>query len=192
MLTFKSDKFGGGGDVPLTPAAGETMTLTDDSGTQFTLSPTPQVANTGKVLPTDPDFLNPGQLSVLTYATDDNTIGSGKGGVVVLNVTVSSPGGGNHGLLVKTTAQGTNGSVEIGTINVSGGRRFCPHPQIPPAAVRRRSTIRARPLERHQRRPMAPRRSTSSSKARPPSTSGASPAPATSIQSTTKPPMAKS
>ena len=121
---FKSDKFGGGADVPLTPAAGETMTLTDDSGTQFTLSPTPQVANTGKVLPTDPDFLNPGPLSVLTYATDDNTIGSGKGGVVVLNVTVTSPGGGNHGLLVKTTAQGTNGSVEIGTINVSGGRDF--------------------------------------------------------------------
>src|SRR5581483_7589453 len=85
---------------------------------------TPLVDNTARQLPTDPEFLNPGQLQVLTYSLDDNTAGSGKAGVVVINVTVLSPGGGNHGLEIKSTAKGTHGSVEIGTITVSGGRTF--------------------------------------------------------------------
>ncbi len=119
----------------ITPIVGESLNLTDDSGTRFTLIPTPQIGNPARVLPTDPEFLNPGQLSVTTLGVDDASPAGGKSGVIVLNVTVTSPTGGNHGLLVESNAQGTNGSVEIGTINVSGGRDFVFTPAVAATAT---------------------------------------------------------
>ena len=112
---FKPSTFGGTPDSPSVLNPGQTIRLIDDSGTAFKLTPTPLVNNTAKTLPTDPDFLNPGNLSVLTYPVDDN-----KAGVVVLNVTVDSNSGNtaNHGLEVDTGATGTNGSVEIGSITM--------------------------------------------------------------------------
>jgi hypothetical protein len=112
---FKPSTFGGTQDTPSVLAPGQTIRLIDDSGTAYKLSPTPLVKNTAKTLPTDPDFLNPGNLSVLTYPVDDH-----KAGVVLVNVTVdSNPGNvANHGLEVDTGAVGTNGSVEIGSITM--------------------------------------------------------------------------
>ena len=111
----KSSAFGGGSDNPIVLNPGETHRLIDDSGTSFEVSPTPQVANTARLLPTDPQFLNPGNLSILTYAVDDHK----GGGVVVVNITVDSRFGSgtpNHGLLIQSDAAGANGSVEIGEI----------------------------------------------------------------------------
>ncbi|HEX3358040.1 MAG TPA: hypothetical protein VHS31_13795, partial [Tepidisphaeraceae bacterium] len=118
---FKSSVFGAGNDVATTLAPGKTMRLIDDSGTNFKLSPTPLVANPNFGLNGDTNqFLNPGNLSVLTYSVDDHK----GGGVVVLNVTLDNAGVvGNHGLLVESGAQGNNGSVEIGTITLTDAGR---------------------------------------------------------------------
>ena len=120
---FKSEFYGGGSDNPSILAPGQTMRLTDDSGTSFKLSPFPNVPDTTNGGST---FLNPGNLSVLTYAVDDQ-----KSGVVVLNVTVdnaSTDGVANHGLLVQSGAAGTNGSVEFGEIQLDDIGADCRNP----------------------------------------------------------------
>src|SRR5262249_14770092 len=80
---FNSTKFGGTIDTPVTLDPGQTVRLTDDSGTSFKLTPAPLVPNTAISLPTDPQFLNPGQLSYIAYGIDDPQAA----GVVMLNVT---------------------------------------------------------------------------------------------------------
>src|SRR4029077_20605186 len=95
--TFKSSTFGAGIDNPTVLTAGRTMRGIDDSGTNFKLTPTPLINNPNFNGTTDTNqFLNPGNLSVLTYAVDDH-----KGArVVLLNVTVYNSGtAANPGLL---------------------------------------------------------------------------------------------
>ena len=142
--SFNSSKFGGTPDDPITYQPGESVRLTDDSGTAVKLTPTPLVNNTTRTSPADPEFLNPGQLSVLTYGVDDATLAGGKGGVIIMNVTVAAgpadtvtgTGGGNHGLDVETGANGTNGSVEIGNVTTSdAGRAFVFTPAVPATAT---------------------------------------------------------
>src|SRR4029077_7168479 len=59
--------------------------------------------------------------SYIAYGVDDPQAG----GVVLINVTVTAQGGANHGLMVESGATGTNGSVEIGTVNLTAaGRPF--------------------------------------------------------------------
>jgi hypothetical protein len=113
--------FGGGTPEETLYDPGEKARLTDDSGTQFILTPTPLEgqpagSTSGNLL------FDPPQLTVLTYPI------RGKSGVVVTRVTVTplddttdgvvAAGGG--GLLVETGAKGSSGSVEIGEVNVGG------------------------------------------------------------------------
>jgi hypothetical protein len=83
-------------ETPLSP--NEVFNFTDDSGTRGTLTPTPNLPNPffDGFNDTTP-FLTPGQLTVRTFATDDNL----KGGEILVDVTVgddlSDTVVGNHG-----------------------------------------------------------------------------------------------
>ena len=93
---------------------GEVVRLTDDSGIEVKLTPTPQVIIGSANDPNE--IAAPGRLSVLTYPVSDTA----KNGVIIVRVNLdSSPlNEANHGLMVQSGG-GTigGGSIEIGEIN---------------------------------------------------------------------------
>jgi hypothetical protein len=108
--------FGSGPPEVAVYAPGEQATLTDDGGTQFTLTGLPRVRNP-IFGPGQPEFTDAPQLSVLAYPIRD------KAGQVTLNVTVTpvddlvlptAIGGG--GVQIESSARGSNASVEIGQV----------------------------------------------------------------------------
>jgi hypothetical protein len=114
------DQFFGGGQPEETVfAPGQIARLTDDSGTQFTITPLPLIR--GPFGPGQPEFADPPQVSALGYPIRD------KAGQVIVSVTVvtfddgiAPTFNGGGGVEIETGASGSGGSVEIGTLNLSG------------------------------------------------------------------------
>jgi hypothetical protein len=120
---FRDTFFGGGILEDQLLPVGNSATLTDDSGTRVKLTPTPLIPNPASPLPTNQEpFFDPPQLSYMVYPIRD------KSGGAIIRVTVIPvddtddgivfPGGG--GLIVESSANGSDGSVEIGEVVTTG------------------------------------------------------------------------
>ena len=111
-LAFLPTEFGGGVPISTIHLPGETVTLTDDSGSIVRLVPSgrPPVG-TPQNQPTDPADLN--SLIVRSYPI------RGSGGVVVMDVTSDDS-------VNIDSSGGFGGSAEIGTIVITGDRAIGP------------------------------------------------------------------
>jgi hypothetical protein len=136
---FNDNYFGGSEDFPITYTAGVSADLIDDSGTPFSINPYRGQSVTGDLSAAETATATTTTTGVTSVATGDSlsvlTYGiEGTGGVVVLSVTVT-PGTltidnagvdtvstvpGPTALSVDTQANGTNGSVDFGEINMVG------------------------------------------------------------------------
>lgn len=112
---FASRKFGSGLEEPVTYEPGQSVRLTDDSGTPVKISLTNTVRNQFPIGDLD-EFLSPGVLTIRTFGVDD----SEKGGVIVTQIAVDAPGTAqnlaNHGLSIETGDNGGTGSFDVGEI----------------------------------------------------------------------------
>jgi hypothetical protein len=140
-LIYNDTFFGGDLDEPITYRAGQAVTLTDDSGTPFTITPyrgqtvAGQVGTTTTTTTGDTSIIEGDALTLETYGIE------GSGGVSVISVTctagainlttttggttsttTTAPTGstGPTAISVDTSPNGLKGSVEFGTINMVG------------------------------------------------------------------------
>lgn len=111
---FKDRFFGTGGPERVTAAPNAVVTLTDDSGTDFTLTPIQTSAGGGGfgVPVTGGGFQTIGTIAYTAYPVRANT--SAQAGVVMINVTSTT------GLRVTSQPRSENARVDIARIEVQG------------------------------------------------------------------------
>ena len=113
-VVFKDRFFGTGGPERVTAQPNQVVTLTDDSGTDFTLTPIQTVAGgSGFGTPTNGSgFQTVGTISYTAYPVRAGT--GARAGVVMVNVTSTT------GLRVTSQPRSENARVDIARIEVQG------------------------------------------------------------------------